>query len=123
MFGRERHNGPGWGERFGAWCRQRSGYALASGFLGIISLPDAVIVVPGVAAIVTGVLGLGHLRREPQLRGRRLCHLGIVCGSLSLLLATAVHTSRWWWPATPAPAAAPAQPSPAPAPAPATGGG
>ncbi len=97
MIGRERQDRQGWGERFGAWCRERSGYALASGFLGLLSLPDAVLILPGAAAIVTGVLGLRQLRERPDLRGRRLCWLGIICGTVSLCAAAAVYTSSLWW--------------------------
>ncbi|MCK4871916.1 MAG: DUF4190 domain-containing protein [Phycisphaerales bacterium] len=96
MFGRESEQHRQRADRFRAWCHARSGLALASAFLGFISLPDCVIVVPGIAAIVTGILGLRDLKRRPHLTGARLCYFGIVCGSFSLLFAAVVYSSRYW---------------------------
>jgi hypothetical protein len=96
MFGRESAGSRVRAERFQAWRRARSGYAVISGLIGLLSLIDAVMVVPGVAAIVTGVLGLRDLRAHPELKGRRLCIAGIVCGVISLVLAAVLYSSHLW---------------------------
>lgn len=96
MFGRESAGSRARAERFQAWRRARSGYAVVSVLIGLLSLIDAVMIVPAVAAIVTGVLGLRDLRARPELKGRRLCIVGIVCGVISLMLAAVLYSSHLW---------------------------
>jgi len=85
IFGRESSASQQRAERFGQWVAIRSPYALISMLLAILSLVDLLVVflglLLGVAAIVTGLLGLADLKRRPHLMGRRLCGLGIVLGA------------------------------------------
>lgn len=85
IFGRESSASQQRAERFGQWIATRSPYALISMLLAILSLVDLLVVflslLLGVAAIVTGFLGLADLKKRPHLMGRRLCGLGIVLGA------------------------------------------
>jgi len=59
----------------------RSGWSLAAGYLGLLS------VLPffGIAAVITGVLGLRSSKRNPKLGGRGRAVFGIVMGTLFTL--------------------------------------
>lgn len=74
------------------WVRARSPWALAAGGLGVIAPVDAVFILPGLASIVLGFVGLRDLRNRPHLLGRRLCVLGIIGGVLGLTAAGFLYT-------------------------------
>jgi len=59
----------------------RSGWAIASGYLGIFSLLG--IFAP--FAIITGILAFREIKKNPQLGGRGRATFGIVMGSLGTL--------------------------------------
>ena len=61
-----------------------SGWAVASGYLGLVCLIFAGI--PGPLAVVTGVLGLRQIRRRPDLNGRVRAWVGIVFGVIGTAL-------------------------------------
>jgi hypothetical protein len=60
----------------------RSGWAIASGYLGLVS----VLFVFAPFALVTGILGLQAIRRDPNLWGRGRAWFGVVVGALFTVL-------------------------------------
>lgn len=91
MFGRDTPGKEARATAVREWAEKRSPYALAAGVLGATALIDAIFVLPGVAAIVMGIVGHGHIRRHPHLLGKRLCWLGVLGGCVGLTLATVLY--------------------------------
>ena len=60
----------------------RSGWAIVSGYLGLLSLTG--IFAP--FAVITGILALREIKKNPHLGGRGRAIFGIVLGSLFTLL-------------------------------------
>jgi hypothetical protein len=60
----------------------RSGWAIAAGYLGLLSI----LLVPGPLAVVTGLLGLRDIRRHPGRLGTGRAVFGIVSGVLASAL-------------------------------------
>ena len=60
----------------------RSGWAIASGYLGLLSL----LCIFGPFAILTGILALRDIKRNPKLHGKGRAIFGIVMGSLGTIL-------------------------------------
>lgn len=60
----------------------RSGWAIASGYLGLFS----VLCVPGPFALITGILAVREIRRNPKKHGMGRAIFGIVMGSLGTLV-------------------------------------
>jgi hypothetical protein len=58
-----------------------TGWAIASGYLGLIS----VLLVPGPFAVLTGILAIREMRRNPKKHGMGRAIFGIVMGSLGTL--------------------------------------
>ena len=56
----------------------RSGWAIAAGYLGLIS----VLLIPGPFAVLTAVLAIRDMRRNPKLHGMGRAIFGLVMGSL-----------------------------------------
>jgi hypothetical protein len=56
----------------------RSGWAIASGYLGLLSL----FVVPAPFAVLTGILGILDIRKHPERHGMGRCVFGIVMGTI-----------------------------------------
>jgi hypothetical protein len=56
----------------------RSGWAVASGYLGLFSL----LVIPGPLAVLTGIAGIFDIKRHPERHGMGRCIFGIVMGAL-----------------------------------------
>jgi GYF domain 2 len=56
----------------------RSGWAIASGYLGLLS------VIPffGLFAIITGIIAILHMRRDPRLHGMGRAIFGIAAGAI-----------------------------------------
>src|SRR5262249_2400823 len=63
----------------------RSGWAIAAGYLGLLSCIPLVGMVLGPLAITTGILGLRHSSRNPRLGGRGRAIFGIAFGTLNFL--------------------------------------
>ena len=63
----------------------RSGWALASGYLGLLSWIPFVGLPIGLAALSTGVLAVRSIHRNPKLTGLGRAITGIVLGSLGTL--------------------------------------
>jgi len=62
----------------------RSGWAIAAGYLGLLS----VLVVPAPLALITGIIAVRHLRRNPKLSGYPRAIFGIVAGGAVLVYLT-----------------------------------
>jgi hypothetical protein len=56
----------------------RSGWAIAAGYLGLIS----VLAFPGPFAVIAGILAIRDMRRNPKLHGMGRAIFGIVMGAL-----------------------------------------
>ena len=70
----------------------RSLWAIVAGYLGLIS----VLLVPAPFALITGIIAIRDMRRNPKLRGMGRAVFGIVMGSLGtigLLLAAILWAS------------------------------
>lgn len=63
-----------------------SGWAIASGYLGLVS----VLLIPAPFAIITGILAIRAIRRNPRLHGMGRATFGIVMGTLPILLILAL---------------------------------
>jgi hypothetical protein len=61
----------------------RSGWAIAAGYLGLLSCFPLVGLVFGILAVVAGILALGHCKANPRLGGRGRAIFGIVAGSIA----------------------------------------
>lgn len=55
--------------------------AIAAGYLGLFS----VLFVPAPFAIIFGIIGLGTLKHNEEMRGKVRCWVGIIMGSLVTL--------------------------------------
>jgi hypothetical protein len=59
----------------------RSGWAIASGYLGLFSL----LLIPGPIAILTGILAIVEMSRNPKKHGMGRAVFGIVMGTLGTI--------------------------------------
>lgn len=79
-----------------AYFADRSIYAVVAGLLGLLSPVDGIILpLFSIAAIATGIVGLAHIRRRPELLGTRLCILGLVGGVVGLGLFVVFQVVRF----------------------------
>jgi hypothetical protein len=60
----------------------RSGWAIASGYLGLLSL----LIVPAPFALLTGILAVREMQRNPKKHGMGRAIFGIVMGSLGTIV-------------------------------------
>lgn len=60
--------------------------ALLSYYLGLFSLIPVIGLFLGVAAIVLGIRGIKHYKRQPQVRGIVHAWVGIITGGIFLLI-------------------------------------
>ena len=67
----------------------RSGWAIASGYLGLFCIFPLF----GIAALVTGILGVRAIRGNRKLHGMGRCTFGIVMGGLSTAFYTWIMLS------------------------------
>jgi DNA-directed RNA polymerase subunit RPC12/RpoP len=71
-----------------------NGFCVASLVLGIISIPAFCAVIPGILAIVFGVIGFSQASRETaEGGGKGMAVAGIICGAIGCLLAVAMIAS------------------------------
>ena len=63
----------------------RSGWAVASGYLGLLSCFPYVGLLFGILAVITGVLALRRAKRNPKMGGRGRAIFGIILGSVGVL--------------------------------------
>lgn len=63
----------------------RNGLAVASLVLGIISIPMCFLFIPGVLAVVFGIVALSQIGGNPGQAGRGQAIAGLVLGIISLL--------------------------------------
>ncbi|MEX2216028.1 MAG: hypothetical protein WD768_18090 [Phycisphaeraceae bacterium] len=84
-------------ERWRQWAHARTPYALISPALGLLAIVDCwtliLGVAAGIAAIVTGIVGLRDLKERTNLIGKHLCFTGITLGILGLIASFAM----WLW--------------------------
>ena len=59
-----------------------SGWAIASGYLGLIS----VLCLPAPLALITGILAIREMRRNPKKHGMGRAIFGIIMGSVGTLI-------------------------------------
>jgi hypothetical protein len=84
----------------GGFIPYRNGWALASYYLGVFSLIPCVGLFLSILAIIFGFLGLSHSKKNPESKGSVHAIVGLVLGSLVLLLHLAgiaflLSTGRW----------------------------
>jgi hypothetical protein len=60
----------------------RSGWAIASGYLGLFSFFPCIGVVTGIAAVITGLVALRDIKQNPQRHGLGRAWFGIIAGIL-----------------------------------------
>ncbi len=60
----------------------RSWWALAAGYLGLVSL----LLIPAPFALFCGIVGIVDIRRNPHKHGMGRCLLGVIAGGLMTLL-------------------------------------
>lgn len=65
----------------------RPGSAIASGYLGLLSLFPFIGFPLGIGAIITGVIALRTLRKNPELIGRGRAWFGLIVGSIGTLFS------------------------------------
>jgi hypothetical protein len=63
----------------------RSGWAIAAGYLGLLSLAPLLGAVFGIAAVIVALRAEAELKRHPGRRGRVRATFGLVLGALSLV--------------------------------------
>ncbi len=63
----------------------RSGWAVASGYLGLLSCFPFVGLLFGIAAVITGILALRHARKNPKMGGRGRAIFGIILGIVGII--------------------------------------
>lgn len=68
----------------------QSGWAIASGYLGIVSLIPMLALATGALAIVFAVLGFKEIAAHPEKRGKGRCITGIVLGVLGIAFSLAI---------------------------------
>jgi len=64
----------------------RSGWAIAAGYLGLLSF----FLLPAPLALVTGIVAIGDIRRNPSKHGMGRAVFGIVLGAVGTVLLIAV---------------------------------
>jgi hypothetical protein len=62
----------------------RSGWAVASGYLGLLSCFPFIGLVFGILAVITGILAFRHSKRNPRMGGRGRAVFGILFGILGI---------------------------------------
>ncbi|HBL25603.1 MAG TPA: hypothetical protein DD490_02080 [Acidobacteria bacterium] len=60
----------------------RSGWAIAAGYLGLFAL----LFVPAPLALLTGIIGIIHIKKNPGLHGMGRCIFAILTGSIGTAL-------------------------------------
>lgn len=65
----------------------RPASAIASGYLGLIGILPGCGLPFSIAAIITGIVALNTLKKQPELSGAGRAWFGIICGSLATLVS------------------------------------
>ncbi len=97
LFGRENEKDQQRAERMRDWAQRQNVYAMASVVLGAISLIEfGVLLVFGIAGVVTGVIALRQLRNPvaPRVEGKKLAWIGIACSVVSLAIAAVLYSIK-----------------------------
>jgi hypothetical protein len=61
----------------------RSGWSIASGYCGLLACFPLIGLLFGIVAVITGVLALSHMKRNPELGGQGRAIFGLIAGSLA----------------------------------------
>jgi len=97
LFGRPTEKEQQRAERMRDWAQRQNGYAIAAVVLGAISLIEfGVLLVFGIAGVVTGVIAIWQLS-DPvgtRIEGKKLAWIGIACSVVSLAIATVLYTMK-----------------------------
>ncbi len=64
----------------------RSGWAIASGYCGLLSILPLVGCLFGIAAVITGLLAISDMRRNPHRHGMGRAIFGLVAGAIFTLV-------------------------------------
>ncbi len=76
---------PGYPPNYGpAPAPGRNGLAVASLVLGIISIPMCFLFVPGLLALIFGIIALNQIKGNPGQSGRGQAIAGLIMGGISL---------------------------------------
>lgn len=110
LFGRPNARDDQRAREYARWLQQRHPLAIVSLVLGIFSFIElGVLILPGVAGIVAGLIALRQLNRVPEsaeqevgldgpppvkTRGHRLAWSGIVLSAVSLVMAAVFYSMR-----------------------------
>jgi hypothetical protein len=81
----------------------RSGWAIAAGYLGLLSCTPLIGLIFGIAAIVTGILALREINQNRDLGGTGRAIFGLVMGSLAtvgyavvlVMMVAAAASGKW----------------------------
>jgi len=68
----------------------RSGAAIAAGYLGLFNLSIFLGIFTAIPAIVLGILGLRNIKQHPGRMGKGRAWFGIISGIFSLLIIAAI---------------------------------
>jgi hypothetical protein len=68
-----------------------SGWAVASGYLGLLSLLGY----PAIASLIVGIVALRDLRKHPEKQGRRRAWFGLIMGALGTIAVAVIVGSTW----------------------------
>lgn len=60
--------------------------ALISYYLGVFSIIPCLAILLGTGAVITGVMGLNNIKKDPRLPGKTHAWVGIIAGGIFLLL-------------------------------------
>jgi hypothetical protein len=68
----------------------RSGWAIAAGYLGLVSIVPLIGLPFGVGAVITGILAIRSIQQHCKLTGLGRAWFGIIMGGLTLFLQLAI---------------------------------
>lgn len=74
------------GDSTGGVIPYKNPKALIAYYCGVFSLAPCLGIIPGIAGVVLGILGLKHRRLHPETKGSVHAWIGIVLGGLMTLL-------------------------------------
>ncbi|MBL8849582.1 MAG: DUF4190 domain-containing protein [Planctomycetaceae bacterium] len=74
------------GDATGGFIPYKNPKALIAYYCGVFSLMPCIGIVPGIAGVVLGVMGLSYRRQHPETKGSVHAWIGIVFGGLMTLL-------------------------------------
>ena len=64
----------------------RSGWAIAAGYLGLVSFFPLLGILTGILAIIFGIVAISDIRKNPEKHGMGRAIFGIIAGLIGLVL-------------------------------------